>query len=76
MSSEFDRSLEELRAWVQREGCERVEVLVRQDGRVTFTMLNGSLFVTKEIQADLEPGGALYTPNQALHAMADGWCGR
>lgn len=77
--SEFDEALSELRRLAQAEGCRSIEVHVEADGRVTIRGVNHPGFFMFKIEADLEPGGALPMPNQALHGVAfahGNWCGK
>lgn len=74
--SEFDSAMAELREQCRRMGAYGVDVYIRPDGRVEFDFCLPSDRNMRIIRADLNPGGSDPTPNLALHAVLDGWCGR
>ncbi len=74
--SGLDQVLAEFRALAKHEGAERVEVTVRQDGRVTIELVNRNGFSMVSVVADLERGSAIMYPNAAMHSAFASWGGK
>ncbi len=73
--TDFDQALRLLQKLCAEYNFERVDVLVRQDGRVTFSFCTTHGYVDTQVQADLDTHSEIAAPNHALHTRFAEWGG-
>lgn len=73
----FDTALAALQQLCKDLDYERVEITVRQDGRVYFNFVSARGFTRESVNADLDNASESTspTPNHALHRVFKNWSG-